>query len=79
MADAFEHQLQRGTAPARQGGVKLDGEPIGADTLDLDPAELDGASCRSASAASPASAPARLGPGDSPRRYTPSSLWAGPA
>jgi len=35
-----------------QGAVKLDGQTLGADDLDLDPGHLDGRCCKSASASS---------------------------
>jgi len=42
MAGAFGISSSEGRRLIKQGGVKLDGEPIPADTLDLDPAALDG-------------------------------------
>jgi tyrosyl-tRNA synthetase len=42
MASAFEISSSEARRLIRQGGAKLDGEPIPADTLDLDPAQLDG-------------------------------------
>jgi tyrosyl-tRNA synthetase len=42
MAGAFEISSSEARRLIRQGGAKLDGEPIAPDTLDLDPAELDG-------------------------------------
>jgi tyrosyl-tRNA synthetase len=42
MAGAFEISSSEARRLIRQGGAKLDGEPIPADTLDLDPAQLDG-------------------------------------
>ncbi|HEX6687250.1 MAG TPA: tyrosine--tRNA ligase [Solirubrobacterales bacterium] len=42
MAGAFEISSSEARRLLGQGGVKLDGEPIPAETLDLEPAELDG-------------------------------------
>ncbi len=42
LAGAFGISSSEGRRLIGQGGVKLDGEPIPADTLDLDPAALDG-------------------------------------
>jgi tyrosyl-tRNA synthetase len=42
MAGAFGISTSEGRRLIKQGGVKLDGEPVPADTLDLDPAALDG-------------------------------------
>jgi tyrosyl-tRNA synthetase len=42
MAGAFEISSSEARRLIKQGGAKLDGEPIPADTLDLAPAELDG-------------------------------------
>jgi tyrosyl-tRNA synthetase len=42
MAGAFEISSSEARRLIRQGGAKLDGEPIPPDTLDLEPAELDG-------------------------------------
>ncbi len=42
LAGAFGISSSEGRRLIKQGGVKLDGEPIPADTLDLDPAALDG-------------------------------------
>jgi len=42
MARAFEISSSEARRLIRQGGAKLDGEPIPADTLDLPPGELDG-------------------------------------
>jgi tyrosyl-tRNA synthetase len=42
MAGAFEISSSEARRLIRQGGAKLDGEPIPPDMLDLDPAELDG-------------------------------------
>jgi tyrosyl-tRNA synthetase len=42
MAGAFEISSSEARRLIKQGGVKLDGEPIPADALDLDPAALDG-------------------------------------
>jgi tyrosyl-tRNA synthetase len=42
MADAFEISSSEARRLLGQGGVKLDGEPIPAETLDLEPAALDG-------------------------------------
>jgi tyrosyl-tRNA synthetase len=42
MANAFEISSSEARRLIRQGGAKLDGEPIPADTLDLEPAQLDG-------------------------------------
>jgi tyrosyl-tRNA synthetase len=42
LADAFEISSSEARRLLKQGGVKLDGEPLGGDRLDLDPAELDG-------------------------------------
>jgi len=42
MAAAFEISSSEARRLIRQGGAKLDGEPIASDTLDLDLADLDG-------------------------------------
>jgi tyrosyl-tRNA synthetase len=42
MAGAFEISSSEARRLLKQGGVKLDGEPIPADTLDLEPSALDG-------------------------------------
>ena len=42
LAGAFGISSSEARRLIKQGGVKLDGEPIPADTLDLDPAALDG-------------------------------------
>jgi tyrosyl-tRNA synthetase len=42
MAGAFEISSSEARRLIKQGGAKLDGEPIPADTLDLPPAELEG-------------------------------------
>jgi tyrosyl-tRNA synthetase len=42
MADAFGISSSEGRRLLKQGGVRLDGETIGADVLDVAPAELDG-------------------------------------
>jgi tyrosyl-tRNA synthetase len=42
MADAFGISSSEARRLLKQGGVKLDGEPLGADTLDVAPGELDG-------------------------------------
>jgi tyrosyl-tRNA synthetase len=42
MAGAFEISSSEARRLIKQGGAKLDGEPIPADTLDVAPAELDG-------------------------------------
>jgi tyrosyl-tRNA synthetase len=42
MAGAFEISSSEARRLLKQGGVKLDGEPLGEDRLDMDPAELDG-------------------------------------
>jgi len=42
MAGAFEISASEARRLIRQGGVKLDGETVAADTLDLDPQALDG-------------------------------------
>jgi len=42
MAGAFEISSSEARRLIRQGGAKLDGEPIPPDMLDIDPAELDG-------------------------------------
>jgi tyrosyl-tRNA synthetase len=42
MADAFEISSSEARRLLEQGGVKLDGEPLGGDRLDLDPGELEG-------------------------------------
>jgi tyrosyl-tRNA synthetase len=42
MAGAFEISSSEARRLIKQGGVKLDGEPIPEDTFDLDPAALDG-------------------------------------
>lgn len=42
MAGAFEISSSEARRLLKQGGVKLDGEPLAGDRLDLEPAELDG-------------------------------------
>jgi tyrosyl-tRNA synthetase len=42
MAGAFEISSSEARRLLKQGGVKLDGEPLPADTLDLEPTALDG-------------------------------------
>jgi tyrosyl-tRNA synthetase len=42
MAGAFEISSSEAHRLLEQGGVRLDGEPLGGDELDLDPGELDG-------------------------------------
>jgi tyrosyl-tRNA synthetase len=42
MADAFEISASEARRLLKQGGVKLDGEPLDGDVLDLEPAALDG-------------------------------------
>ena len=42
MAGAFEISSSEARRLIRQGGVKLDGEPIPADSLDIEPDRLDG-------------------------------------
>jgi tyrosyl-tRNA synthetase len=42
MCGLFEMSSSEARRLIGQGGVRLDGEPIGADRLDFDPAELDG-------------------------------------
>ncbi len=42
MAGAFEISSSEARRLLKQGGVKLDGEPLAGDRLDLDPAELEG-------------------------------------
>ncbi len=42
MAGAFEISSSEARRLLAQGGVKLDGEPLGGERLDVDPAELDG-------------------------------------
>ena len=42
MSGAFEISSSEARRLIKQGGAKLDGEPIGSDTLDLEPAALDG-------------------------------------
>jgi tyrosyl-tRNA synthetase len=42
MAGAFEISSSEARRLIKQGGVKLDGEPIPEDAIDLDPADLDG-------------------------------------
>jgi tyrosyl-tRNA synthetase len=42
MAGAFEISSSEARRLIKQGGVKLDGEPVPEDTFDLDPADLDG-------------------------------------
>jgi tyrosyl-tRNA synthetase len=42
MAGAFEISSSEARRLLRQGGVRLDGEPLAPDTLDLDPGALDG-------------------------------------
>ncbi len=42
MAGAFEISSSEARRLLKQGGVKLDGEPLAGDRLDVDPAELDG-------------------------------------
>jgi tyrosyl-tRNA synthetase len=42
MADAFGISSSEARRLIKQGGVRLDGEPLAADALDLAPAELDG-------------------------------------
>lgn len=42
MAAAFEISTSEARRQLKQGGVKLDGEPLSADALDLEPGELDG-------------------------------------
>jgi tyrosyl-tRNA synthetase len=42
MAGAFEISSSEARRLIRQGGARLDGEPIASDTLDLAPADLDG-------------------------------------
>jgi tyrosyl-tRNA synthetase len=42
MAGAFEISSSEARRLLEQGGVKLDGEPIPAGTLDIEPADLDG-------------------------------------
>jgi tyrosyl-tRNA synthetase len=42
MADAFGISSSEARRLLKQGGVKLDGETLGADALDLSPADLDG-------------------------------------
>ena len=53
IAEAFGHSRSEARRLLAQGGVKLDGAPLGADDLDIDAARLDGASSRSASAVPP--------------------------
>jgi tyrosyl-tRNA synthetase len=42
MADAFGISSSEARRLLKQGGVKLDGETLPADTLDIAPGELDG-------------------------------------
>jgi tyrosyl-tRNA synthetase len=42
MSGAFEISSSEARRLLKQGGVKLDGEPLGADRLDMDPVDLDG-------------------------------------
>jgi tyrosyl-tRNA synthetase len=42
MADAFDISSSEARRLLKQGGVRLDGETVGADVLDVAPAELDG-------------------------------------
>ena len=42
MAGAFEISSSEARRLIQQGGVKLDGEPIPADSLDIEPDRLDG-------------------------------------
>jgi tyrosyl-tRNA synthetase len=42
MADAFEISASEARRLLQQGGVKLDGEPLAGDRLDVDPGDLDG-------------------------------------
>ena len=42
MASAFGLSSSEARRLLRQGGVKLDGEPLGADSLDLEPDSLEG-------------------------------------
>jgi tyrosyl-tRNA synthetase len=43
ISDAFGHSRSEARRLLAQGGVKLDGEPLGADDIDLPVARLDGA------------------------------------
>ncbi len=78
MAGAFEISSSEARRLIKQGGAKLDGEPIPPDTLDLAPsaARRAGPAGRQAPLPPP-SAPSRLGK-PPPQRYTPSSFWARP-
>ncbi|HZI90846.1 MAG TPA: tyrosine--tRNA ligase [Thermoleophilaceae bacterium] len=42
MAGAFEISSSEARRLLKQGGVKLDGEPLGGEAIDIDPADLDG-------------------------------------
>jgi tyrosyl-tRNA synthetase len=42
MADAFDISSSEARRLLKQGGVRLDGETVAADVLDVAPAELDG-------------------------------------
>jgi tyrosyl-tRNA synthetase len=42
LAGAFEISSSEARRQLRQGGVKLDGEPLGEDNLDLEPTALEG-------------------------------------
>ena len=60
MAGAFEISSSEARRLIGQGGVKLDGEPIPSDTLDLAPGALDGQGPAGRQAPLPSSAGTRL-------------------